>query len=116
MEEMVHLWKTFCFGVLEQSCVLWDGTLTLENINDLERTKKSFAKLVLQEKYKNYESALSVLNLDTLSKRRKILALKFATNGIKHNKLSELFPINTKKHNMITRKQDKYKVYHANTD
>ena len=36
--EMVHLWKLFCLSVLEQSCVVWGGSLTKENEDDLERT------------------------------------------------------------------------------
>ena len=49
VEEMVGLWKTYCLSVLDQSCVLWDSGLTMENKSDLERTQKTFAKLVLQE-------------------------------------------------------------------
>ena len=36
------------------------------NIEDLQRTQKTFAKLVLKEKYKTYENALRVLDLDSL--------------------------------------------------
>ena len=36
-EEMVHL----C-SVLEQSCVLWHSSLTLENEEDIERTQKCY--------------------------------------------------------------------------
>ena len=57
-EEMVHLWILFCRSVLEQSCVVWTTSITQENIEDIERTQKTFAKLVLREKYQNYENAL----------------------------------------------------------
>ena len=46
--EMVHFWTIFCRSVLEQSCVLWHTSLTQENSEDLERTQKSFAKMVLK--------------------------------------------------------------------
>ena len=88
IDEMVHLWILFCRSVLEQSCVLWNNSLTLENIENLERPQKSFAKMVLKEKYKNYENALIILNLETLEKRRAELCLKFAKAGIKHKKTS----------------------------
>ena len=52
-EEMVNLWILFCRSVLEQSCVLWHNSLTQENIEDLERTQKSFTKMVLKDKYIN---------------------------------------------------------------
>ena len=57
-KEMVHLWILFCRSVLEQSCVVWTTSITQENIEDIERTQKTFAKLVLREKYQNYENAL----------------------------------------------------------
>ena len=34
-QEMVHLWKIFCRSVLEQSCVVWNSSLTQENITDM---------------------------------------------------------------------------------
>ena len=115
-KEMVHLWIIFCRSVLEQSCAVWHSSLTQENIDDLERTQKTFAKLVLKEKYTTYEESLIKLNLDSLSQRRQILCLKFAKDGIKHNKLSDLLPLRTKEHDMQIRQSDKYKVDFANTE
>ena len=115
-EEMVHLWIVFCRSVLEQSCVVWGPSLTKENKEDLERTQKTFAKLVLREKYSNYENALTILNLDTLESRRKDLYLKFAQKGIKSGKMSDLFPENDKKHLMKTRTDEKYRVHFANIE
>ena len=114
-EEMVHLWITFCRSVLEQSCVVWHGSLTQENVDDLERTQKTFCKLVLKQKYKNYEHSLLHLNLDSLKQRRDILCLKFAKDGIKHDKLKDLLPEQLKRENINTRNQDKYKVNFAYT-
>ena len=75
---MVHKWILFCRSVLEQSCVVWGTTLTQENKDDLERTQKTFSKLILREKYKNYDNALMLLDLDTLEKRKQDLIIKFA--------------------------------------
>ena len=47
-EEMVHLWILFCRSILEQSCVVWGTSLSQENIANLERTQKTFTKLVLK--------------------------------------------------------------------
>ena len=57
-----------------------------------------------------------ILDLDTLEKRRLELCLRFARNGIKQNKLNDLFPTNYKEHNMKTRIVKKYKVDFANTE
>ena len=71
--------------------------------------------MVLREKYTTYENALTKLNLESLSIRRQLLCLKFAKDGIKHEQLSDLLPINQKEHNMKTRDQEKYFVQFANT-
>ena len=72
--------------------------------------------MILKEKYKSYDQALTKLNLDTLERRRQDLCLRFAKDGIKHNKLNDLFPTNQKEHYMKTRKHPKYKVDFANTE
>ena len=115
-EEMVHLWIIFCRSVLEQSCVVWHSSLTQENSDDLERTQKSFVKMVLREKYSNYENSLMNLNLEALSQRRQSLSLKFAKSGMKYDKLNDLLPLNEKVHGMKTRECEKYKTNHANTE
>ena len=113
---MVHLWKVYCLSILEQSCVVWGGSLTKENINDLERVQKTFCKLVMEEDYTNYKNALTVLGLFDLETRRKKLTLDFAKRSLADNKLRDLFPILKKKHKMRTRKSEKFKINHANTN
>ena len=113
--EMVHLWKLFCLSVLEQSCVVWGSSLTEENKQDLERTQKSFAKLVLKEKYEDYTSALLKLNLETLSSRREKLMIKFGKTSIENRKLHTLFPLRKTEHNMLLRNPNIYRVTKANT-
>ena len=116
VDEMVHLWTVFCRSVLEQSCVVWHSSLTQENSEELERCQKVFSKLVLKEKYRNYEDALVKLNLDSLHSRRQFLCEKFAKSGIKHKKLDDLFPENDTKTKMETRNQEKFVVQFANTE
>ena len=115
-EELVHMWIVICRSKLEQACVLWHSSLTQENSEDLERTQKTFAKLVLQEKYKTYEQALLILNLNSLAERRRHLSLKFAQSGEKHGKLTDLFIKNYKNHDMNMRNSEVYKVNFANTE
>ena len=115
-EEMVHLWKVYCLSVLEQSCMVWDSGLTLENETDLERTQKTFAKLVLQEDYKNYFQALKTLGLETLKQKRKSLTLRFVRQSLADGKLHNLFPLRRKQHGMRTREEEKYQITYANTN
>ena len=115
-DEMVHLWKVFCLSVLDQSCVVWGSGLTKENENDLERTQKTFAKLVLEENYTTYYEALKTLQLDPLKLRREKLTLGFIKRSLADGKLRDLFPINKKAHMMKTRKPDKFIVQKAHTE
>jgi hypothetical protein len=115
-EEMVHLWKTFCLSILEQSCAVWNNGLTAENESDLERTQKTFCKLILEEKYVSYFESLQVLGLQTLKERRKMLTLRFIKQSLADGHFHDLFPKRKKIHTMGTRKSEKFKVFHANTN
>ena len=49
IEKFTNIYKLFIGSILEQSCVLWHSSLTLEDSNDLERIKKKSAvKKILQ--------------------------------------------------------------------
>ena len=108
--EMVHLWETYCRSVLEQSAVLWQGALTQENRDNLERTQKSFVKLLLRGKYKTYEQALEQLNMKTLNKRRDILCLSFAKKCTLNSKTSHIFP-QKKRNQMIMKLENKRSLW-----
>ena len=116
LHEMVGLWKTFCRSILEQTCVVWDSGLTNQNIEDLERTQKTFVKLIMEEDYQNYTISLKFLNLETLENRRKKLLVNFAKNSIIDGHFRDLLPRKRKAHSMETRKIEKYTVFHANTE
>jgi hypothetical protein len=115
-EELVHLWVVYCRSVLEQSSVLWQGALTQENRDSLERTQKTFVKLILKNKYTTYEEALERLNLISLDKRRDILCLKFANKCLSDKKTSHMFPLRKKTDICETRNKEKYIVHPFNTE
>ena len=116
ISEMVHLWKVYCLSVLEQSCVVWGTSITQQNIEDLERAQKYFAKLVLQEKYCDYESALIKLNLETLSERREKLLEIFAKTSIANKKLHQYFHTRKTTHQMKLKDPNFYRTTRARTE
>ena len=67
--------------------------MTQENRNYLERTQKTYLKLILEEDYYNYENALKISQLETLDKRRKKLMLSFAQTSLADGMLTDLIPI-----------------------
>ena len=100
---------------MEQSSTVWHSSLTGENNDDLERIQKTALKIILKNEYNGYKKSLKKLDMETLSERRKELCLKFAIKCTKNEKMSKMFPINEKTHQMKPRVKQKFKVNHANT-
>ena len=54
------------------------SSLKEENTNDLERVQKTAVKIILGDKFENYDDALEKVYLQRLIERRNELCLKFA--------------------------------------
>ena len=115
VEDLKIIYILFIRSILEQSATVWHSSLTEDNISDLERVQKSAIKVILQEKYNGYQNGLAQLGLEELKSRREELCLDFAKKCTKNTKLNHMFPINNKAHDMNTRREEFYKVQHANT-
>ena len=100
----------------EASCNVWHSGLTLQEENDLERVQKVALKIILKDKYKNYNNALNILDLETLKDRRIQLCLAFAKKCLGNPKMKHLFPPNNKTHTMDPRSYEHFQVLHANTE
>ena len=70
----------------------------------------------MQENYQSYKKALIKLDIETLEDRREQLCLNFARKCVKNKKMNKMFPLNDKKHEMVTRDNEKYRVQFANTE
>ena len=92
--------------VLEGSCQVWAGSLTMENKKALERCQRLCLKIILPTK--TYKEAMVLLSIEDLETRRHRITLKFAKNAKYHEKLSKLFKSNPKIHHMKTRKSKLY--------
>ena len=103
-------------SILEQSCVVWHGRLTSENKEDIERVQKNALRIILKNEYSEYETALEILNLESLEERRKNLSLKFALKGKENPTISNLFKLKDKEHNIILRNTEAFNVNKANTE
>ena len=98
--------------ILEGSCQVWSGALTVKNKRDLERVQKISLKIILPNM--SYNQSLTHLNLETLEIRRKALTVRFAKNARNHPKLKHLFTPNSRIHTMQLRKQKTF-IYQAYT-
>ena len=104
-------------SILEQSSVVWHSSLSSENAEDLERVQKAAVRLILGNKYENYEDGLISANLDSLNVRRDALCTKFAIKCIKSDnpRVKNMFPQKENKHAMDFRKNEKFEVNFAKT-
>ena len=113
-EDLKTIYIAYIRSILEQSAVVWHPSLTLQNIEDLERVPKSAFKIILKHKYNDYKQGCELLSLDTLTDKRQnyalVLPIKNAKNG------SMIFEKNQKLHNMQTRNMEHFKVTHCNTE
>ena len=115
VSDLTLLYTLYVRSVLEFNCCVWNFDLTQGQENDLEGVQKIACKIILQESYSSYETALKKLNLDSLKDRRNLLCLKFAQKCLKNDKTKSMFPLSEENHH-YTRIQEKFKVKHANTD
>ena len=73
-EESKVIYIMFIRSLLEQSCTVWHSRISLENKEDLERIKKSSLKIILQERYINYQNTLNVMKILSFDEKTKISA------------------------------------------
>ena len=92
--------------ILEQSCQVWDGGLTLKDRRSLERCQKLSLKIILPKL--SYKEALKNLQLEDLQTRRTKICLKFGTIIQKEGKIAHLFQPNPKTHSRNTRHNRTY--------
>ena len=80
-EDLKNIYILYVRSILEQACVVWHSSLTQENSEDLERVQKSATKIIMGDKYENYE-----INLQTLYERRENLCLTFAKKCLENER------------------------------
>ena len=116
IKDMIVTYFLYIRSKLEQSCVIWHSTLSEEDSINLERVQKNALRNILKEKYDSYENARKILKIETLYERREKLLKIFGKKCLKLEQTNYLFPLNDRTHGMQTRKNEKYKVLHANTE
>ena len=110
-EDLVNIFILYIRSVLEQSCQVWHGNLTLENTMNLERVQKNTLKIILKDQYIRYDLALIAVGLDCLIDRREQLCLKFANVCLK----KDMFPLNEDSNQNI-RQREVFKGTFTHTD
>ena len=116
LNQLKSVYTTFVRSVVEQSCTVWNSMITAENKEDLERIQKCALRIILENKYKDYRTALNIMELATLSDRRESLCKEFARKCVTNVKTHELFQENKKTHEMKIRNTEKYDTMFAHRE
>ena len=117
LTDLVTIYIIYIRCYLEQSCVVWHSSLTVEDSVKLERVQKAALRIILKDDYIDYQSALQKTQLQMLEKRRETLSLNFARSCVRHPFMTSMFPLNNVDYHVDTcRKREKYQVQKARTD
>ena len=113
-DDLIDIYILFIWTVTEYCVVSFHSSLTVEQSGKLERIQKTCLKVILGDLYEDYESALELLGLTTLSKRREKRCLDFTLPCLKNNRTQRLFPRNPSQDDRI-RLSEPYLVNFAKT-
>ena len=113
-KDLLETYALFIRSRAEYVSVAFHSSLTKKQEKAIERIQSTCLKVILGEKYKNYEDALKVTGLDTLKQRREEKCLAFSLKCLKHPELKRLFPRNEKVYTL--RNKEDFKVNFAYTE
>ena len=75
-----------CRSILEYAVPAWQGSITLQEKQDIERVQKVALRIIFGDQYETYSNALKLAKLDTLETRKTNICIKFAMVAEKHSK------------------------------
>ena len=81
--ELVDMFTKQCRSILEYGVPAWQGAITLQEKQDIERVQKMALRIIFGEQYYTYNNALELAGLDTLEDRRNKICLKFAKKAVR---------------------------------
>ena len=114
-ENLILLYKLHIRSCLEYCVVAWHSSLSSQQAAALERCQAVCLRIILQEMYITYESALEMTGIEDLATRREQRCATFSQKCIKHQTNNRLFPLNGLSEAPETRRREKYAVNFAYT-
>ena len=60
VDDLINIYILYIRSIVEQQGQVWHSSLTLENLQNLERIQKNALQIILQDEYKDYNNALYV--------------------------------------------------------
>ena len=102
--QLLNLWIQKGRTVLEFASPVFFSRLTEEQSNQIEKCQKMAFAIILQNGFKNYADALTILKQRSLSERRLDAAIKFGEKCLANPRHSDLFIKNTSMREELRRK------------
>ena len=90
-QDILHFFNVKIRSVLEYSAPVFSSMLTHENTTDIERVQKIALKVILSDRYSDYDQACSCLSTKSLQLRRIDLSLNFALKCLKSTSHNHMF-------------------------
>ena len=114
IEDLTMIYCQFIRCMLEFNSNVWFSSITEEESDDLERVQRNACRIILGNKYTDYEMALQHLNIETLKTRREKLALKFGQKCLEIDQMKKHFKKNESNvHNL--RQKEEFEVKFASS-
>ena len=88
---IVDLYSKYCRSILEFTAPVRHSSITVYESNSIERVQKMALHVILGDNYRNYETALGMVGLETLESRRTKLCTNFAIKAEKNPKFKHWF-------------------------
>jgi hypothetical protein len=114
-EDLLDIYRLFVRSRAEYMSVLWHSSLTIKESHKIENIQKTSLKVILQESYIDYLTALEMTGLSLLSVRRQVRCLTFAKRCLKNPDSITMFPVNPE-YTHDLRNVEKYHVNFAHTE
>ena len=89
--QLIEVLKQQIVSVCEVGVPFWGPMITVNESNMLERCLKTGLRIILQENYRSYDSALKQTNMQTLRQRRVLLMNKFSQKAAKSERFRGWF-------------------------
>ena len=92
VNDLLAIYKGYVRPVLDYCVPLFNGNLTKEQVNKLERIQKRVCRIIFGKNYSTYREALNVCKLETLENRRDKLCSDFAYSIESHHMCRNWLP------------------------
>ena len=82
-QDLLDIYRSYVLPILEYGAPVWNGALTKQHEESLEKIQKRALRIINGSNYTNYEETLQVCQLKTLRQRREDLCRNFIEKTLK---------------------------------